>query len=166
MLDEIIDSAKNGAKKAVEAVEDACHLGHHEKRKSIKDRAVLAMLGKVDECTECLPLFEEAGFSLVRFDFDVGLSPKLLPRFMINRVASEEEQKEALEKVRKRRVVAAIMKALFKAAQMHDVLRVGHLCFMGVEVNVSAMPTVKMIFGQGTLGDIPPIHPENAASPA
>ncbi len=151
MFKELMESAKREAEDAAHKMGDLCHKSEEtltEKRKAVTDRAHQVLVRTVDDFHKCLPHFEQAGFSLVRFDVEIGLTPKLLPRFMINHVASPAEQKEILAKVRRNRLAATIMKALFKAAHLHDVMRVGQLQFMGLEVGVSAVPTVRMIFGQ------------------
>jgi hypothetical protein len=66
---------------------------------------------------------------------------------MIVRHISEDEKKQVLEEAKGRRFLKMILDALFKASYLSEHVKVGKLDFLGLEVHVSAIPTVRLLFG-------------------
>ena len=95
---------------------------------------------------EFLPVFERAGFAIQNFEIEIGLSPKMIPHFMITKHISEPEKRQLLNETRHQRVLHMILEALFKASYLSEHVRVGALKFQGLEVYVGAIPTVRLLF--------------------
>ena len=102
----------------------------------------------VEEFHSMLPVFEKAGFLLENFQIEVGLSPKFIPHFMVTHSVSDEEAQAALAELGNRRLLRTVMQALLKASYLRDHLTLGELEFVGLEVYVAAVPTVRLLFGK------------------
>ena len=55
-------------------------------------------------------------------------------------------QKAILEEVRHKRALHMLLSSLFKSSYLKKVLRVGNLDFHGLKIELSAIPTVKLLF--------------------
>lgn len=113
----------------------------------ISDYAHRKVAVAVNRFTECLPLFEQAGFSLRCFDLEVGVSPHMTPRFIIGNVPNDERKRELLKEAKKLGGSAfAVLTALFKAVELKQHLHLGKLKLVGLNVTVGAMPAVRLVF--------------------
>ena len=118
-----------------------------EKRKEIDDHAHKKIIDVSDRFHNHLPVFESAGYKLKRFEVELGISPKLIPHFIIDESVTLEQKMQALEKVKGKRMMHLMMDALIKAGKLRGTLQVGDLDFCGIEVHLSAIPMVRLLFG-------------------
>lgn len=95
---------------------------------------------------EFILVFERAGFALQNFEIEIGLSPKMVPHFMITKHISESEKRQLLNETRHQRLQHMILEALFKASYLSEHVKMGALQFQGLEVHVGAIPTVRLLF--------------------
>jgi len=117
------------------------------KKPSFADMGHQKLVDHVNEFDTYIPLFERAGFELRRFEIEVGLSPKFIPRFLIRRLISEEEKKQVMEEARSKHLLKMILEGLFKASYLSRHVKVGALEFLGLEIHVAAVPRVRLLFG-------------------
>jgi len=120
--------------------------GLAETEHKITDAGHRKIKDMLDELHDDLPIFEKAGYKLHSLEVEIGISPKLIPHFRICEHISEEEQKAILEEVRHKRVLHMLLSSLFKSSYLKKVLRVGNLDFHGLKIELSAIPTVKLLF--------------------
>lgn len=124
--------------------DDREHL--HEKRKNIDNHVHKKIIDISDKFHDNLPIFESAGYKLKKFEVELGISPKIIPRFIIDESVTLEQKMEALEKVKGKRMMHLMLGALIKAGKLHGTLQVGDLNFCGIEVHLSAIPMVRLLF--------------------
>ena len=158
MLDAIVNRAKEGLDAGIRGVlkrdrQDAKESNAGTpppplpKKSRLTDMGHQRLVDHVNEFDAYLPLLERAGFELRRFEIEVGLSPKFIPRFMIRRLISEEEKKRLLEEAGSKHLLKMILDALFKASYLSKHVKVGALEFLGLEIHVGAVPRVRLLFG-------------------
>jgi hypothetical protein len=160
-IENMINKVKQEVKHDVESIRSIGHLKQpsasqaptpnrehlHEKRKDISDHAHRKIIEVSDRFHDHLPLFESVGYKLKRFEVELGISPKIIPHFIIDESVSEEQKLAALEKVKGKRMMHMMLEALIKASKLHGTLQIGELDFCGIEVHLSALPTVRLLFG-------------------
>ncbi len=112
------------------------HLGHDK------------VVDMANQFHSSLPIFEKAGFKLQNLEIEVGISPKIIPHFMIIGQPSEEQQKQAISEMQSHRLMKPVMDALVKASYLHKHIKIGNLPFIGLEVHFAIVPTVRLIFGK------------------
>ncbi len=112
-----------------------------------------------------LPAFEKAGFKLQNLEIEVGISPKIIPHFMIVEQPSEEEKKQAIKEIQSNRLMKPVMDALLKASYLHRHIKIGDLPFIGLEVHFAIVPTVRLIFGKHRYPVAAPALPIPVAPP-
>lgn len=112
-----------------------------------------------------LPIFEKAGFKLQNLEIEVGISPKIIPHFMIIDQPSEEEKKQAIKEIKSNRLMKPVMDALIKASYLHRYIKIGDLPFIGIEVHFAIVPTVRLIFGKHRYSVAAPALPIPDAPP-
>ncbi|MBL7134532.1 MAG: hypothetical protein ISS78_10575 [Phycisphaerae bacterium] len=117
--------------KAIHQIED---YGHHK----IKEAA--------DEFHQCLPLLEQAGYSLCEFDIDVGMPPKLVAHFTVKTLLAPAQQQAVLEEARGHRMIHALLVALFKTSGLQHAVKVASLECRQVEVHLGMIPKVRLRF--------------------
>ncbi len=145
-LDEMLDDIKDGAAKMEEEIETAVQEEIEAGTIKIKDFGHKKIKILIDELHDDLPIFERAGYKLHNLEVELGLSPKLIPYFKIEKHISEEEQKALLAEVKSKRIIYALLSSLFKSAYLQKVLRIGGLDFFGLKVELAAIPTVHLLF--------------------
>ncbi len=162
MLDKIVDKVKKEAGNVRDALEgDSTALAkadesppvprdidHGVFKKSLKDMALEKVVDKIDEFNEALPAFEEAGFTLKRLDIEIGISPAVVARFDIRKIANEKERKSALLKLQGETSLQSLLNSMLGACRLHHVMRIGDLELIGIAVTLSTLPSVKLIFGE------------------
>lgn len=146
MLDDMIDKAKKAIDLGGKDKDASPKHDLHHKRKELKDHGHKKVASITDEFDEALPIFERAGYILKNFEIELGISPKLIPHFHIDKSVTAEQRKAVLAEVRHRRIIRLMLEALNKAAHLHDKLKIGNLDFKGLELHVSALPTVRLLF--------------------
>ncbi len=82
------------------------------------------------------------------FEIEVGISPKFIPHFMVHKHISDEDKRRILDEVKGQRILTMILEALFKASYLSEHVKLGTLDFLGMEIHVGAIPTVRLLFGQ------------------
>jgi len=100
----------------------------------------------LDEFHKLLPLFEEAGYKLETLALDLGVAPKLVPRFARIGDVSPERQAELLEAHRHHRLAHGILKGLLHANEAQRVLKVGSLSPSVMEISIGILPKVRLIW--------------------
>jgi len=118
----------------------------HEMRKDVKDHHHKKLIEVSDRFHKHLPIFESAGYKLKKFEVELGISPKIIPHFMIDESVTLDQKMDALAKVKGKRLMHLMMEALIKASKLHGAMQIGDLDFCGVEVHLSAIPTVRLLF--------------------
>jgi hypothetical protein len=100
----------------------------------------------IDDFHNLLPLFEEAGYKLESFALDLGVTPKLEPRFVKVCDVLPERRQELLREHLHHRMAHAVLKCLFHANDAQEKLRVGNLSPRGMEITVGIIPKVRLIW--------------------
>lgn len=113
----------------------------------VAHRRVADMANQLDEF---LPIFEQAGYVLHGLEIEMGISPKLVPRFRFLPNVSEEDRADALRRAQGNRMARVILEALLKAGRLTKHLRVGELHFLGLEVVLGVVPTVRILMRRPT----------------
>jgi hypothetical protein len=145
-MDGMLEQLKEEAAHFEDEIEEAVHERIEEEKIKITDFGHKKIKILIDELHEDLPIFERAGYKLHNLEVELGLSPKLIPYFKIEKHISEEEQKALLDEVKQKRIVHALLSSLFKSAYLQKVLRIGGLEFFGLKVELAAVPTVHLLF--------------------
>jgi hypothetical protein len=112
----------------------------------MQDFAARRLKELTDELHKALPLIEKAGFRLNAMAVDVGVPPKLAPRFLVEDAVSEEQKNAVLEEARGDRWLHMLLTSLFRARDLQQVVRVGKLSCHEVELHISAMPKIRITF--------------------
>ena len=113
----------------------------------ISDYAQRKVVTAVNNFTKDLPLFEQAGFSLKCLELELGITPYLRPRFNISQIPSGERRNQLLDEARQRGgSTYAVLAALFKAVEMKRFLKLGDLELVGLNVTLSTIPSVRLVF--------------------
>jgi len=99
-----------------------------------------------DELHEAIPTIEEAGYALSAMDIDIGVPPKLVAHFILTEEIDESRRQALLERTRSSRALHVLLSSLFRASDLQRAVRVGALTFRGIEVHISAMPKVRLVF--------------------
>jgi hypothetical protein len=140
------NSVLNNIKSEVVKGETAMAGGLEEAEHKITDAGHRKIKQMLDELHEDLPIFEKAGYKLHSLEVEIGISPKLIPHFRVCEHITEEKQKAILEEVRHKRMLYMLLLSLFKSSYLKKILRIGNLDFHGLKIELSAVPTVRLLF--------------------
>lgn len=100
----------------------------------------------LQELHDDLPIFERAGFVLHSMEVELGMSPKLIPRFRVDHAISAEEQAALLQETRHKRVLHTLLGLLFKSSHLSEIMKIGNLEFHAFKIEVGAVPAVSLVF--------------------
>ncbi len=120
-----------------------------------EDKPVMGELGieklksVIAEVSAAIPLFEKAGYEVEEIQVEIGMTPKLMPRFRVAREISVAEQQHMLEEAGERKLVKFILISLFKSTKMKNLIQDPKLEFHSIEIDLTAVPSVRGIFKTG-----------------
>jgi hypothetical protein len=100
----------------------------------------------IDEVTSSFPLFEKAGFHVEEVQVEIGMTPKLMPRFKQVKEVSVSEQEALLQQAGEKKLVKFMLISLFKSSKMKNLINDPKLDFHGIEIDLTAVPSVRSIF--------------------
>ncbi|MET1253554.1 hypothetical protein [Aliikangiella maris] len=100
----------------------------------------------VAELTQAGPLFAQAGFTMEQLEIEIGLLPKVLPQFVQIKEIPISEESVFLNQLKDQKLLQFVLHSLFKASRMKSLLENTNLSLYGIEISVSAPPSVKTIF--------------------
>ncbi|MEX2212639.1 MAG: hypothetical protein WD768_00840 [Phycisphaeraceae bacterium] len=113
---------------------------------ALKDKAIEATKKKVTETLadlkEASGVIREGGFVMGDVSIEVGLLPSVAVEFLVKDRVSDEKKVEMLEKHEDRKILTAVLKALFAAQEMD----VAGYKLERVEMKVSLSPKTKLVF--------------------
>lgn len=151
----VIDSISKKVQQGRESLEQAASTvsgeraaAHDALKQELGDFALSKVIDRIDQFDEALPVFERIGFELVRLDVEIGISPSVSARFDINRIPTEEEQKQALASLQGDGSLHTLLNSMLKACKLHQHLQVGRLEFNALVVTLATLPSVQMVFGE------------------
>ena len=131
MFDKIIGKAKQTA-------ED-----FKEKAEVVSDKVTDSVNKVLDELNAATPSLVKAGYQLEEVEIEVGVPPKLIPRFSICRPQPDSSE-QINEELRKNRMGKNILKGLNVANSLQSKLRVRDMEFSHIEIEIGVVPTVKL----------------------
>jgi hypothetical protein len=116
----------------------------------LKDLAQKKAKEMAESLTADLPIFEKAGFGLIRVEIEIGVTPNVTAMFSIRSRLNEAQQKELLDEVRSNRKLHGILSLLFKAETLVDFVDLGELKFYRMKVTLGTLPKVSIIYDRPT----------------
>lgn len=100
----------------------------------------------INEVTAAFPLFERAGFAIDEVQVEIGLAPKLMPRFRHVKDISVEEQQAIIDEASSKQLIQFMLISLFKSSKMKNLIQDPKLDFHAIEIDLTATPSVRGIF--------------------
>ena len=104
----------------------------------------------IDDFIEAAPLIEEAGFRIRDLEIELGVIPKLIPHFEKLTDTDESNRLAIVERVKDKKIILLLLKALFKADNFQKSLNMGNLEFAGIEIDITAIPAVRLVYKNPT----------------
>ncbi len=149
MLKDAIEKTKEELEKGMDSLvrgRDTMVQGARNSVTSLKDTGQRRLAETVTQFEETVPIFARAGFLLERIEVDVGFKPKMIPHFSITGEATDADRQAALQELKAHRTSKMVMESLIKATALQDFLQGGAMEFVGLEVHMGTMPTVRLKF--------------------
>jgi len=100
----------------------------------------------VADLTNAEPIFTEAGFVMEQLEVEVGLLPKIIPQFVQTKKISPQMEADILEQLNDRKLLQFVLQSLFKSSRMEALMETTDLALFGIEIEISAPPSVRTIF--------------------
>ena len=104
----------------------------------------------INDFIEAAPLIESAGFRIRDMEIELSIIPKIIPHFEKVSDTDEITRLSIIEKIKDKRLVSLLLKALFKADNFQQSLKMGQLQFSGIEIEVTAIPAVRLLYKNPT----------------
>lgn len=100
----------------------------------------------ISEVTAAFPLFEKAGYRIEEVQVEIGVMPKLMPRFSLVKEIDIAEQEALLKEAEDKKLVKFMLISLFKSTKMKNLIQDPKLEFHAIEIDLTAVPSVRGIF--------------------
>jgi len=100
----------------------------------------------IDSLNDSLPVIEEAGFVLVRFDVDIAIVPRLFARFRQVKEIGEQERKAILDRTKKQKFLNIILHGLFHGVDIKKEVNIDNMDLKEIELEIGLTPSAKLIF--------------------
>lgn len=99
-----------------------------------------------DQLNSDLPVFEQAGFGLVRMDIEIGITPNVTAMFAIRSRLDEAQKNKQLKEVRSNRRLHTLLTLLFKSEALIDFVDIGELECYVIKITLGTRPTVTLVY--------------------
>ena len=100
----------------------------------------------INDFIEAAPLIEAAGFRIRDLEVELSVIPKLVPHFEKVTDTDEITRIDILKQVEDKRIIRLLLKTLFKADNFQKTLKMGKLDFAGIEIEITAIPAVRLLY--------------------
>lgn len=99
-----------------------------------------------DELREAIPYLEKAGYVLDSLSVDIGMPPKVVPRFTVREEIDEAMKEAVLAESKQHRLAHMILVAVLKTSPLRRAIKVGSLTFRELEIHCAAIPKIRLVF--------------------
>ena len=127
------------AKQSLASVKDGA-LG---KLSDLKDIGTEKINQLLEDFESAKPSLKKAGFTLVELKVDIGINPVVTPQFKYIEVPQQSID-QALSEIESNKIGKTILNMLIKASIMQKKIKMEHMVFSAIEVEVGVMPKVKI----------------------
>jgi len=93
-----------------------------------------------------LPIITQAGFDIEQTTITLGIPPKAILRARVVRELTDEEYDALVQRVGEQVVTSLVAGTFLKAAALQRSFRVGTLLSSHIEIELSPLPAVRLIF--------------------
>ena len=137
MFDKIIGKAKQTAD------------DFKERAEVVSDKVAESVNKVLDELNAATPSLVKAGYQLDEVEIEVGVPPKLIPRFSICQ-SQPDSSEQITEELKNNRIGRNILKGLNAANILQSRLTVPNMKFSHIEIEIGVVPTVKLRYSQSS----------------
>ena len=135
MFDKIIGKAKQTAD------------DFKERAEVVSDKVTDSVNKVLDELNSATPSLVKAGYQLDEVEIEIGVPPKLIPRFSICQ-SQPNSSEQITEELKKNRIGRNVLKGLNAANSLQSKLTVPNMEFSHIEIEIGVVPTVKLRYRQ------------------
>ena len=107
----------------------------------------------INDFIEAAPLIEAAGFRIRDLEVELSVIPKLIPHFEKLAEIDDKTRTQILDQVKDKRIISLLLKALYKADNFQQSLKMGNLVFAGIEIEITAIPAIRLLYKNPLLAD-------------
>ncbi len=137
---------KNFSQRASASSNETTDSASHEQPKDFTNMGMEKLKAVIDEVTASFSLFEKAGFEVEEVQVEIGVAPKLMPRFKYVRDISPNEQEKLIAEAGDKKLVKFMLISLFKSAKLQKLIQDPKLEFYAIEIDLTAVPSVRGVF--------------------
>jgi hypothetical protein len=113
---------------------------------NLQQMAAEKLQGTMDEVNASAPFLARVGYSLLRLQVEIGLSPKVILTLSQREAIDPEAFARVLAEASDRKVLASILSALQQANALQGKIQVRGCFFRDIEIELGIPPAVRMIF--------------------
>jgi len=143
----VVDELKNAVPLCDEPAAAQAHVEQpEEEHKPLTDFTHRKIKQITDELHEAVPYLEKAGYVLDSLSVDIGIPPKVVPRFTVREEIDEATKEAVLEESKQHRLAHMILAAVLKTSPLRRAIKVGSLTFRELEIHCAAIPKIRLVF--------------------
>ena len=100
----------------------------------------------INQFNQLTPKLDAMGITLTALEIEVGIPPKFIPQFKLNRIPNAAEQAALKAEFKTDRILSLMLQAIFKAAELQSEIEIDSLTGFGLEVEITSIPTVRLLY--------------------
>ena len=131
------------AKQSITSAKDGA-LGKISELKDIGSDKINQLL---EDFESAKPLLQKAGYTLDELSIDIGVNPVVTPHFKCEEV-TQEVIDQVLSEIESNKIGKNILNMLIKASKMQQTIKMEHMLFSGIEIEVGVIPNVRIKYTQ------------------
>src|SRR5262249_38910994 len=150
----ILDKAKAATSSTLEGVKEKVSSKAGELKDQAAQKAGEVMEGGAARLREALaefssavPILKQAGYSLSEVAIELGLPPKIVASFKIDRVLDEAMLSEIEREHADNKIAVTLIKSLGQARAIQDKVTVAGLAPCGIAIELGLIPSVIIKYG-------------------
>ena len=109
------------------------------------DKVGDAIFAVINDLNETLPHLAKAGYTMNELEIEVGVLPKLIPHFTVDKMPVENT-KQSLTDLEGNTVGYALLKALLKATDLQQKIVIDGMSFTRIEIELGLVPVVRLSY--------------------
>ena len=119
-----------------------------ERAEVVSDKVTESVNKVLNELDSAKPSLSKAGYELEEVEIEIGVPPKLIPRFSICQ-SDEDSGIQAREELENNRFGKSLLKGLNLARSLESKLYIREMEFSHIEIEIGVVPTVKLRYRKG-----------------
>lgn len=99
----------------------------------------------ITQLNDSTAIISKSGYELSNIEIDIAVPPSVIIIFQFSRDIDPKEEETLLAEAKDKKILSLVLKALFKANELYNSVKVGNYKLDSVEIGIGFIPDVKIV---------------------